>query len=379
MPRSTSPYYEVIYEGIDITSDISDDVISIVYTDAVEEEADEIQITLDDMSGKWKSGWRTRNGDSMSLRMGYSEESLMDCGSFSIDEVVYKGQPDIVEIKALSINVDSELKTQKSVAYEGQTLIQIAQAVADNSSMELEYLWGNAVSTQAATDFRNKVMNTVLARVTQERETDLMFLNRVGAKFGVSFSVKNGTHIYYLVNYDMQVRNSSYSIDYIESIDEQDEGFDPTPVLSSYSLKDSGDPVVGGVDVVYHNDDQNRIYTYGQPTTYFIKSYGMNQVEFLSDKLKINEFRKYTVYEDVDNQQQAEIVADAAWMKWASKKVTGKLVMEGMPNVIAGTSINVNGLGSLSGKYFIQKSRHTISRSKGYQTKVDVNLVVVGG
>jgi len=49
-------YARVIYDGRDITDEISAGLISISFTDSAEE-ADDIQITVEDREGAWSGPW----------------------------------------------------------------------------------------------------------------------------------------------------------------------------------------------------------------------------------------------------------------------------------------------------------------------------------
>ena len=49
-----SPYVKVLYNGKDISADVSEYLSSIVYTDKVDGESDTIEITVDDVDGLWR-------------------------------------------------------------------------------------------------------------------------------------------------------------------------------------------------------------------------------------------------------------------------------------------------------------------------------------
>ena len=81
------------------------------------------------------------------------------------------------------------------------------------------------------------------------------------------------------------------------------------------------------------------------------------------------------IYEDVENATQAEIVAMMSLYKVITSAVDGTIDIEGLTKAVAGSSVNVRGLNNLSGKYYITKARHRITRSQGYTTSLDVQLV----
>ena len=374
MANPRAPYYQVIYEDTDITEDISDDVISIEYSDSVEGEVDEVVIVVDDMFKKWKNEWRTRNGDTIKLKIGFSSSNTLDCGEFYIDKIKFRGQPDTVEIRALSIASNSGLKQTDSRAYENQSIKEIAQEIATENEMTLSNFFGNH-STQALVDYREKVLNTKISRATQDRESYLHFLNRIGEKYGVSFTVK-GDNMYFIVRYDMFLVPETQDLYYKGERDEsQDTDSElEEAIISSYDLEDNAEAITGGVEVVYHNDEQNKVYRYKVKTSDQVASYGMNQIDFITEKHKADEYHIMRLFEDVGSEREAEMIGDAHWLKVAARKVTGTMSMEGHVGLMAGIAFKVSGLGSLNGKYFIKESHHRIDRG-GYTTEVEVSLI----
>jgi len=374
------PYFKVTYEGRDITEEISNDVVEITYSDSVGDESDEIRITIDDMFGKWKREWRSSNGDKIDLQIGWSKDSALDCGSFQIDEVSYSGdygKGDTVEITALAIPQTSPSRQLRMEIYENQTLRQIAEKIADRNEWDLVSYFPvvefEIVQTIGKSYDANKVINTKLLRVVQNRESDLAFINRIGKKFGLTFSVR-GSNMYFLLSYDIEKIFPIQEVVVYENTDittQADLNSQSSIALKSYRLKDCAENIKSGVDVRSNNPFTNEAFiyrldnnqTWAQYMVELINSYGLDSLRRIEDRLQVFEF--------VENQQQAELVASAALYACVSKQVTGDMEMEGLPKIVAGVSFNVSGIGSLSGRYFTEKSRHRISRS-GYTTNVEV-------
>lgn len=367
-----SPFFKVTYEGRDITEDVSPDVLSITYEDAVAGESDEMRILLHDFHGKWKSEWRSNNGDRIGLQIGYSQDSLLDCGSFEIDEVHYKGQPDTVELRGLAIGVNNTLMEYKSRVFEDLKLIEIAEKIATENSLNLTYgLVSNNIFSAELSIRVNRINNMLIQRCVQDREPDLAFLNRIANKFGLYFNVK-GNQMYYYLIYDLETVDPTNQVIYETSDIERDstvrqeEGI----VMRSYNLRDCAEKVVAGVDVIYENPFLGNVYVFGtsdMPTSAAL----LWKTEEWFDKTK----RRLKVYGSVENEQQAEAVAEAAFYKSVSRQVEGDIELTGSPSVVAGTAFNVDGLGWLSGRYFVESSMHTITRSGGYTTRASVKLL----
>ena len=56
----------------------------------------------------------------------------------------------------------------------------------------------------------------------------------------------------------------------------------------------------------------------------------------------------------------------------ADTKIEGSLDFVGNPYLIAGTNIEIKGVGHFSGKYHITQARHVIDKMSGYKTLCEV-------
>ena len=54
---------KVNYQGIDISRDIAKHLVSFSYTDNATNEADDLEITLEDSEGLWHGDWLPEKGD----------------------------------------------------------------------------------------------------------------------------------------------------------------------------------------------------------------------------------------------------------------------------------------------------------------------------
>jgi phage protein D len=403
------PAYKVVYEGSDITEDISADVVSINYEDAEGDESDEMRVIVDDMFSKWKDSWRPNRGDRILLSFGYAGEGLVDFGSFEIDEVHYRGQPDVVEFKALSVGIDNDLWELKSRAFDNTTILEVAQQIATENSLELIYNINPVVgsTTSTATDRKtNPILELRHRRLYQHRERDVSFLNRIANRYGLKFSVK-GKYLSYVLSYDLHsippiadcisselyrpfygLYEQSFETLFVDrTIDEIITA--PRPEIKKYDLRDCQEKDAAGVDVTNYNPfgQEGIIYRLdsGQPlrdalalllpqTTAYL-----DDLFHLEEKRNPNEFdklkRRLKVYEEVDNLKHAEAIGMARLFDATTSAVEGDIEFEGNPSVQAGTNIQVRGLRWLDGKYHVIKSFHSITRAAGYTTRVDVKMV----
>ena len=381
MASERKPIFKVTYNATDITEDISDDVESIRYEDEVDGTANEIVIVVDDMSGKWKNSWMVNIGATLEVEIGFESDNMLDCGSFGIDEIQFKGEPDKVEIRALSVGEANSLRDVQSYVYENQTIRQIIEQIADRNDMNVSM--GALYAKDALTTAHEKrVLNMVIGRAVQDRESDGQFLHRITSRYGLSYvfgtsqeeGVERVLHVFVRMTIDTldpvaklaypEVRNPSET----EEKAETDAG---VIILKSYDLKSKASSNVNEVEVNYHDPQTQELYQFAVDYDALPPAGKINPLQ--SD---LNSFqRKEAEYMRVENKQQAEIIGIAKLYDIISDKVTGDMTMEGDPMLIAGNSFTVEGIGLLSGQYTIKKSTHDIKRKSGWITSLEVKMI----
>ena len=94
-----------------------------------------------------------------------------------------------------------------------------------------------------------------------------------------------------------------------------------------------------------------------------VKATAKNDSVVKGDTLKINV--------RCSNRKDAIVKAKAA-LGTADTKIEGSLDFVGNPYLIAGTNIEIKGVGHFSGKYHITQARHVIDKMSGYKTLCEV-------
>lgn len=400
MPNVISPYYKVLFNGIDITEDISDDVLEIVYDEGDDGEADDLRILLDDMSGKWKDKWIVAVGQTIEVEMGYPNGRRLNCGKFQIDEVEYKGQPDSVELKCLSIGEDNKWREPDSRIFVDQTVEQIVQHFATKNGVSVVRVNGYAPLRDlidqpltsieigaAEVSYERRVFSMRVQRLIQDREPDISFLTRFLEKWGIGFRLSpERMYIYLKINYtplapitipkiyygDQTLPSDFYSGDRIlyegQLID-----LEKNIQLFSYDIKNCSKNAVSGVELRYFDPFGNEIIKKSVRSSELPRTLDdlKNLIENPLDEIR----RRMIIYADVDNEQQAEIAATAALYDTISKQLEGELELDGAPEVIRGVAVPVLGLKKLSGNYYVTKSYHRLNRRDGYTTSASVKWI----
>ena len=148
-------------------------IIGVDVTDNRADEADQLDITLDDHDGQLEL---PKRGVKINCQLGFVGEALHDMGDFVVDEVEWGGTPDQLVVKASSANFKSSLKSGKSRSFHRQTLGQIAGQVAKDHGLKL------VINADLA--------NIDLVHIDQTKESDMNMLRRLSKQNGAEMSIK---------------------------------------------------------------------------------------------------------------------------------------------------------------------------------------------
>lgn len=324
----------ISYKGKDITADLAPDLLSFQFNDN-EGKSDEIQLDLQDRDRKWQNPWLPSKGDKITAAIRLEnwrkegEVSQLKCGTFYIDDVGFKGPPDTVSIKALSVPFnDGGKDTEQTRAWENTDLVTILGNVATSAGLKLLY----------------DAPNFTYDRVEQKRETDLAFAKRVTKKEGLSIKVTaEQLVIYDDLKYESQstVRTITRGESDVKSYD-----FNETAAEEQYQK----------VEISYFDDSKKKVvkYVYEVP--------GVQK----GPTLKVNKRAK-----SID---EAKRWARAEARNKNKKSKTGKLTMLGDERLIQGLTVKLENFGAFSGKYYIESSDHQVTG--GYTTNISLREVL---
>jgi phage protein D len=320
-----SPQFRLTYEQKDITAELAPFLLQISYTDQLSGESDELEVVIEDRDSRWKNGWFPGKGDRMRLEIGYAGKALAGMGSFAIDEIEFSGPPDTITIRALAAGVKEALRTDNSNAFEGSSLQDIAASVADKHGLKL-------VGSGDA-------LGRTYARVTQHGETDLGFLNRLGAAEGIVFSIKEGQ----LVWHDQGKLDAAGAIIVIRRTD-----------MLNFSIRAKTATTYQACQVSYHDPQSKSLISHTEQAAEAPSG----------DTLKI--------VERCETSDQAQKKAQAALRKANGNQVEGNCQVYGDARIRAGCNVELQGLGLLDGPYQIKLARHCLDRGGGYITEVEL-------
>lgn len=316
------PIFELFYEQKNITQDVSPYVTSIEYTDVEHGESDELQISFEDSEKLWQDAWIPTKGDCLRAYIGYEAEKLLNCGQFEIDELEYDTPPDVVTVKGLATGIKQPLRQKNSVGYENKTLKQIAKEVADRHGYTL----------------MGEISDVRVDRITQHQERDLTFLTKLAEQYGYIFKIAENN----LVLYDVQKLKGAKSLQILYKSD-----------LTHINLREKTSQKYKAVQVSYFDPKKKKT----------VKATARNESVVKGDTLKITS--------RCTSKKQAIVQANAA-LNTADTKIEGSIELMGNPYLIAGSNIELKGIGHFSGKYHIKQARHVLDRNSGYKTYCEV-------
>lgn len=321
-----SPLIEITVAGKNITADVSKYLSSVDYTDKLEEESDEAQLVFDDVAGLWQTDWYPQQGDTLTLRIGY-KDNFLDCGTFEIDEIELSGgrdTGDVLTVKALAAAINKGMRTKNSKAYEKQTLKKIAQQIADKHGLKI-------VGT---------VPNIEIGRLTQNNESDLSFLAGLAKKYGVIFSVRGG-QLVFISPGELESQSPIATFDKSQ--------------VGNYQFKDRTADTFTSASVSKRDIKTSKVQKWN------VKADG--------DPTKLDDL---VVGGRVENEGQAEALADGALRDKNKEKLTGSFSTEGNPLLCAGVNVEMKNFGAFSGNWLVKESKHTVTTDGGYQTSVEL-------
>jgi phage protein D len=170
----------VMYEGKDISEEISADLIDLSVTDNMSEHADEVTIRLQDSSGKWINQWMPDQGGTLHVKLFADNwdtpgTQFIDCGTFYVNSIRFSGPPRTVNIKAVSLPVKGSLKWQKNnKAWEKTSLRQIATEIANKNGFSVQW---------------EAKESPMYDRIEQNEKTDIAFLGELTLNAGIAMKI----------------------------------------------------------------------------------------------------------------------------------------------------------------------------------------------
>lgn len=323
----------MVYEGVDVTSDIAPYLLSFEYTDKASGESDEIQLSLEDRKGRWLSSWFPSKGDKITASIefraaGETEKTTsLPCGVFEVDEIEFSEPPMQITIKGVAAPVTSSAVGQlKTKAWESMNLKEIASEIASNNNLTLFWDSSNNPSYQ---------------RKDQIQTSDLNFLKGLCTDAALACKCTAGQ----IVIFDESAYEEKSSVCTIARGDRR---------IKSVSFRSKTTETYSAASVNYHDSllDETQSAT------------------VTSDDAPENG-KTLEINQKVESQAEAISLGEAQLRAANKNEVTGSLTMTGFIGIVGGCTVECSGWGKFDGKYFVNSAKHSYS-SSGYELSIDI-------
>jgi uncharacterized protein len=324
---------EIYYKGVNISKDITKDLVSFTYTDNESGKADDIDITLQDRDGKWAREWFPTLTDKITAKILYESDgrvSYLDCGTFELDQFDNSGSSSgtTVSFKGVSVPQNNTVRrTAKNRAWESVRLSEIATDVCNTGQLRLTY----------ATP-----IDPLFERTEQNNKSDLSFLQSLCEDIALSIKVTKDQVV--IFNRD-DTENKDIVGTLIFGSDEVKSWSFTTQCSDTYSEStvEYTDPKTGKKTKVTEKDET-------KPNGKVLK-------------------QTKRVENTADAQRQA-----AAHLKNKNRKeTTGTIVVVGNVKYVAGSTIDILGFGKWDGKFYINTATHSVAN--GYETSLEISSI----
>jgi len=329
---------QLLYEGRDISRDVSAALVRLRVTDNLSDSSDDLDIELEDVQGRWRDAWYPGHGDALTLSLdwqGQEEDPAVSFfGRFEIDEVELNWPPATLSIRALAAGIRGDLRTIQHRAYEGMTLEAIARQIAQRQGLE----------------FAGSVDTITLERLTQDA-ADLEFLRDLAAQYDHAFKIWDGKLVLQRIS-DLEKLDPVAQLTLTE--------------LANVRLRDSFREIPEKVTVKHQDAAKGKLVEMDVVDGKVVAApASVSKTKSSGDTAK-GKSRATT----------AAVAAAQAKAKMAQlqrQRCTASWTCMGRPELKSGSVVDLTGeyAGRFSGRWLITRASHSIDRSSGFVTEID--------
>lgn len=345
MATARSAYPSIVYNGTNMAVYMRSYLTSFSYTDNASDETDSIDIGLQDADMRWiGTSWLPKKGDSLSASIvtrnwrSSGDNRSLNCGKFTLDDFRFSGPPTAGTISAVATPADTSFReTEKTKTWEKVTLKEIATSIAGEAGIVL--------------DWRVEEAEFTLQSVEQDEQTNCEFLCQILKRYG-----------YFVKLYSKKIVVFSR----LE--------FKKKPAARSIG---KGDISKWSWQTTMNGSYTGGRLTYTDPSTEKTTTSVYKAPQESTDISTGEGERILEINEKSESEADAERIIRAAVENANHGGTTLTISAMGDTGYIAGTCVNVYGLGKLSGKYYIDQVKH--SMGSGYSVSLKLTLVDLSG
>lgn len=326
--EAIAPAFRLLYSGRDITADLAPWLLGITYTDRMTGQSDELDISLMDYDGRWLDAWYPEKGAEIQYWFGYAHQALTEAGKFIVDEVSFSAPPDTLQIRALSVGLQREVRTRIGKAYQNTSLRALIDQVARRIKATVQ----------------GQVAAIPIAKATQYGESDWMFLVRICREYGYEVALKDNNQTIAVTPF------TGLKSGPIRTLSRSD--------VSAWSYRDKITEVPAKTET-RHFDPRKKQLVKGEATSTHREHSGKTRKRIVK----------------TPSPAQAKAIAQAEQDRHDIDKTSMELTLPGDQSLSAGGEIRLAAdWKRLGGSYLITEARHPLSYS-GYATTLQLKRI----
>lgn len=327
--RTRRAYVDLIWNGAAVSTKMDGYQKDVTYTDPASGEADSLDVLIHDRGGKWIGPWFPAVGDTLAATIkttdwtGPGDTRILPCGSFVLDNFSFSGWPIAGTISGVSVPADSSFReTERSKTWENVTVEEIGKEIAGRAGVALAYdVEGGPIQIKT---------------IEQSEQTDCNFFMDLCNTYGLAMKVYSQK----IVVFDREAYKAKGPVAIIT----------PDMIQSWNSSQKLAGTYTGGE------------YTYTDPST--------------EEEIKVNVGGGHRILKlsgKADNKADAERKIKAAVANANHGAAKLSLTITGTASLVASQCVAVQGMGKLSGKYYLDQITHHIGG--GYTMDLDLSMV----
>jgi phage protein D len=374
----------LLINGKDILAGLaSQNILSFSYTDNTSDKADDLCIEIADPFKTWMQQNLPQKGIECEAFIlvydwsGPGDTRPLRCGTFFIDEVLIKGPPNSVSVRAASIPSNTGIKTEKkNKSWEDSDLQSIAGQIAKDNNLTLSY---------------DTKENPIVKRTDQVEKTDLEYLRDRMKESALSIKIHDKKLVVYSgKEYDQ--RDPVFSLVYgasnilgYEFSSKCDDTF--SSAENSYVNPETGkltktefspDKPPEGVnstlklnEKVEYDKDGNAAYGYAQRRGKATDPGGFEQYDYANDAPAANAGKGNAGRESSQKKCESKLREKNKKERQARFRVVGNL------DYLSGLNFQTVGFGIFDIKWFAESTLHEVSEG-GYTTSLNLRNALEG-
>ncbi|WP_137681159.1 contractile injection system protein, VgrG/Pvc8 family [Aurantiacibacter suaedae] len=223
--------WKVTLDGRDLTDTLAPILIAITITEKRGDEADQLDITLSDADGLIEI---PRKGATLKVQLGWKQGTglpigLIDKGTYVVDEVTWRGNPDTISITARSADMTDALRVRRERSFVDQSVKTIVETIAA----------ANGLAAKVDANLGAKIVPAL----GHGAKSDAALLKALGDRFDAVATIKAATLIFAAIGSGRTAGGSELPVEMLTRSDTDGSG--------EYSRVDQNDRA--GVTARWHN------------------------------------------------------------------------------------------------------------------------------